>query len=133
MSTINGEEEADSQYAMQLANVSVLPMVLKAAIKLGVLEIIHRAGAGAMLSLSQIVSQIRSLHNPDACSILDRMLCLVSAYSILTCSTIQTNGKVIRVYGLAPISKYFIKNQDVVSVAPLLNLCHDKVILDSWY
>ncbi|TQE12802.1 hypothetical protein C1H46_001448 [Malus baccata] len=34
MSTVNGEEEADSQYAMQLANISVLPMVLKVAIEL---------------------------------------------------------------------------------------------------
>ncbi|RXH77963.1 hypothetical protein DVH24_039934 [Malus domestica] len=65
-------------------------MMLKAAIELG----------------------LQSIHNPDAPSILDRMLCLLSAYSVLTCSTIHANGKVIRVYGLAPISKYYIKNPD---------------------
>ncbi|KAM2879547.1 hypothetical protein FF1_015030 [Malus domestica] len=108
MSTINGEEEADSKYALQLANVSVLLMVLKAAIELGVLDIIHRAGAGALLSPSQIASQLQSLHNTNAPLVLDRMLRLLSAYSILTCSTIQANGKVIRVYGLEPVSKYFI-------------------------
>ncbi|KAM2879550.1 hypothetical protein FF1_015031 [Malus domestica] len=59
MSTINGEEEADSQYAMQLANISVLPMVLKAAIELGVLDIIHRDGAGALLSPSQITYHLK--------------------------------------------------------------------------
>ncbi|XP_070667902.1 caffeic acid 3-O-methyltransferase-like [Malus domestica] len=89
-------------------------MVLKAAIELGVLDIIHRAGAGALLSPSQIASQLRSLHNPNASSVLDRMLCLLSAYSILTCSTIQANGKVIRVYGLAPVSKYFMYQLDAV-------------------
>ncbi|KAM1739464.1 hypothetical protein ACFX11_015177 [Malus domestica] len=108
MSTINGEEEANSKYALQLANVSVLLMVLKAAIELGVLDIIHRAGAGALLSPSQIASQLQSLHNTNAPLVLDRMLRLLSAYSILTCSTIQANGKVIRVYGLEPVSKYFI-------------------------
>lgn len=101
--------------------------------QLGVLDIIHKAGTGALLSPSQIASQLRSLHNPEAPSVLDRMFRLLSAYSILTCSTIQANGKVIRAYGLAPVSKYFIKNQDGASLAPLLNLCHDKFILYSWY
>ncbi|KAM0982013.1 hypothetical protein ACFX13_015315 [Malus domestica] len=61
------------------------------------------------------------------------MLRLFSAYFVLTCSTIQANGNVIRICGFAPVSKYFIKNQGGVSLAPLLNLCHDKVILDNWY
>ncbi|CAN6718383.1 unnamed protein product [Malus baccata var. baccata] len=94
MSTINREKELDSQYAMQLASVS--------ALGLGVLDIIHRAGAGALFSPSQIASQLLTLHNLDATSVLDGMLRLLSAYSVLTCSTIQANGKVIRVYGLAP-------------------------------
>lgn len=68
ISTINGEEEAHSQYAMQLVSGSVLPMVLKAAIEFGVLDIIHRDCPGALLSPSQIASQLRSLHNPD-CSL----------------------------------------------------------------
>ncbi|RXH77964.1 hypothetical protein DVH24_039935 [Malus domestica] len=110
MSTINREKEVDSQYAMQLANVSALPMVLKAATGLGVLDIIHRAGAGALFSPSQIASQLLTLHNLDATSVLDGMLRLLSAYSVLTCSTIQANGKVIRVYGLAPVSKYHLKD-----------------------
>ncbi|TQE12805.1 hypothetical protein C1H46_001451 [Malus baccata] len=81
-------------------------MVLKAAIELGVLDIIHRAGAGALFSPSQIASQLLTLHNLDATSVLDGMLRLLSAYSVLTCSTIQANGKVIRVYGLAPVSNH---------------------------
>ncbi|KAM2879556.1 hypothetical protein FF1_015036 [Malus domestica] len=90
MSTINREKEVDSQYAMQLANVSALPMVLKAA--------------------TELASQLLTLHNLDATSVLDGMLRLLSAYSVLTCSTIQANWKVIRVYGLAPVSKYHLKD-----------------------
>ena len=47
----NGEDSL-SQYAMQLATASMLPMVLKAAIELGVLEILDRAGPRALLSTS---------------------------------------------------------------------------------
>ncbi|KAM2328552.1 hypothetical protein ACFXTH_015007 [Malus domestica] len=37
------------------------------------------------------------------------MLRLLSAYSVLTCSTIQANGNVIRICGFAPVSKYHLK------------------------
>lgn len=135
MSTTN-EENTHSQYAMQLITASLVPMVLKAAIELGVLDIIHRDGPGALLSPSQIASQLPSHNNPDAPSVLDRMLRLLSAHSILTCSvsTHQTDHvEVLRLYGLAPVAKYFIRDQHGASLATLLNFCQDKVNKDSWY
>ncbi|XP_004309514.1 PREDICTED: caffeic acid 3-O-methyltransferase-like [Fragaria vesca subsp. vesca] len=128
--------ESHSQYAMQLVSASLAPMVLKAAIELGVLEIIHRAGPGAQLSPSEIASQLHSNNNPDAPAVLDRMLRLLSAHSILTCS-VSTDEldhvKVLRLYGLAPVGKYFIRDEDGGSLATILNFCHDKVNTDSWY
>ncbi|CAL9030611.1 unnamed protein product [Prunus brigantina] len=131
----NEEEEIHSQYAMQLASASLVPMVLKAAIELGVFDILHRAGHGALLSATQIASQLPSNNNPGADLVLDRMLRLLSAYSVLACSVTshQTDGEALRLYGLSPVSKYFIKNQDGVSLAPLLYLCNDKVTIDSWF
>ncbi|KAM5571392.1 hypothetical protein ABKV19_011807 [Rosa sericea] len=67
--------DSHSQYAMQLVSASLVPMVLKAAIELGVL----------------------------------------------------------RLYGLAPVAKYFIRDQDGASLATLLNYCNDKVNTYSWY
>ena len=136
-STTNDEEDSVSQYAMQLASASVLPMVLKAAIELGVLEIINRAGPGALLSTSQIASELPIHSKEDTSSLLDGMLRLLASHSILTCSiaTNQHDGQVSRLYGLAPVSKYFIRNQDGNggSLAPVLALCQDKVEMNTWY
>ena len=43
-------DEEDCFYAMQLASSSVFPMVMQAAIELGLLDIIFGAGSGAYLS-----------------------------------------------------------------------------------
>ncbi|XP_050241760.1 caffeic acid 3-O-methyltransferase-like isoform X8 [Quercus robur] len=132
----NGEDSL-SQYAMQLATASVLPMVLKAAIELGVLEILDRAGPGALLSTSQIASQLPTHSNQDKSLLLDCMLKLLASHSILTCSiaTPQHDGQVSRLYGLAPVSKYFIKEKDEFggSLAPFLDLFQDKVTMNIWY
>ena len=46
------EEENRSEQAMQLASTSVLPMILKVVVELGVLEIMERVGSRALLSPS---------------------------------------------------------------------------------
>ncbi|XP_040365850.1 caffeic acid 3-O-methyltransferase isoform X1 [Rosa chinensis] len=127
--------DSHSQHAMQLVSASLVPMVLKAAIELGVLDIIHRAGPGALLSPSQIASQLPSQNNPGASLVLDRMLRLLSAHSVLTCSVSAhqvDHVEVLRLYGLAPVAKYFIRDQDGASLATLLNYCNDKVNTNSW-
>lgn len=127
------EEDKSSQYAMQPASASVLPMVLKAALELGVLDIIQRGGPGALhLSPSQIASELKA-HNPDTAALaLDRLLRLLSGYFVLTCSVShnQPDGKALRLYGLAPVSEYFVPNHEGASAAPLLFLMQDKVYMD---
>ncbi|PON83689.1 O-methyltransferase COMT-type [Trema orientale] len=125
------DEEANL-FAMQLASASVLPMVLKTAIELDLLEIIAKAGPGAYLSPSDIASQLPTT-NPDAPVMLDRILRLLASYSILTYSLRELpHGKVERLYGLASVSKYLIKNEDGVSIAPLCLMNQDKVLMESW-
>ncbi|PON37752.1 O-methyltransferase COMT-type [Parasponia andersonii] len=58
---------------------SVLPMVLKAAVELGLLEIIERAGPGALLTPAQIASELPT-QNPDCPLVLDRLLRLLSGF-----------------------------------------------------
>ncbi|KAH7543712.1 hypothetical protein JRO89_XS15G0004000 [Xanthoceras sorbifolium] len=96
------DEEANL-FAMQLTSASVLPMVLKSAIELDLLEIIAKAGPAAHLSPTEVASQLPTT-NPDAPIMLDRILRLLASYSILTCS-LRTlpDGKVERIYGLAPV------------------------------
>ncbi|OMO79911.1 hypothetical protein CCACVL1_13310 [Corchorus capsularis] len=132
MSSTDEEDKQAQQYAMQLVSSSVLPMALKAATVLGVLEIIHRAGSGALISPSQIASQLPNLTNPNAPLILDRILRLLASHSILTCSLVTDHGNVVRLYGLAPVAKYFIRNNDGASLSPMLEFSHDKAITDMW-
>ncbi|KAJ8760812.1 hypothetical protein K2173_021850 [Erythroxylum novogranatense] len=130
--TIVSDEEANL-FAMQLASASVLPMILKAALELDLLEIMAKAGPGAFLSPSEIASQLPT-NNPEAPVMLDRMLRLLASYSVLTYS-LKTlpDGKVERLYGLGPVSKFLTKNEEGVSIAPLCLMNQDKVLMESWY
>nr|AAD29842.1 catechol O-methyltransferase [Thalictrum tuberosum] len=127
------EEEEACLHAMQLASASVLPMVLKAAIELSVLEIIAKAGQGAYVAPTEIASQL-STSNSQAPIILDRILRLLASYKVLTCNlrTLEDGG-VERLYGLAPVCKFLVKNEDGVSIAPLVLMNQDKVLMESWY
>ncbi|KAI5022399.1 hypothetical protein ZWY2020_059129 [Hordeum vulgare] len=78
-------EEESCIYAMQLAYTVVLPMTLKNAIELGMLEILMGAG-GKMLSASEVAAQLPSTTtNPDAPAMVDRMLHLLASYKVVSC------------------------------------------------
>lgn len=116
-------------FAMELAGASSVPMVLKSALDLGVIETIAKAGPGAYLSPSEIASQIPSIKNPDAPSMLNRLLRLLASYNILTFQGSEPE----RQYGLSPYAKYFVNNQDGVSMISSFLMQHDKVLKDMWY
>nr|QSL78015.1 caffeic acid 3-O-methyltransferase cytoplasmic [Nigella sativa] len=126
-------EEENYLFAMHLVGASVLPMVMKVSIEMDLFEIIAKAGPGALLSPNTIASQL-SIKNPNAVSMLDRALRLLASFSVLTSSVVRDeNGVVERLYGLASVCKYFVKNEDGVSLSPLLQLVQSKVFMDSWY
>lgn len=125
------DEEANL-FAMQLTSASVLPMVLKSAIELDLLEIISKAGPGAQLSPTEVASHLPTT-NPDAPVMLDRILRLLASYSILNCS-LRTlpDGRLERLYGLAPVCKFLTRNEDGVSIADLGLMNQDKILMESW-
>ncbi|MCL7032543.1 hypothetical protein MKW94_016914 [Papaver nudicaule] len=130
-------EDNDDQLcilACQIANCSVFPMALKAALDLDLLESMAKAGPNAYISALEISSKLGT-QNPNASSMLDRLLRLLTSFSILKCSQVTTqDGKIQRLYGLASVCKYFTRDQDNgVSVAPLALMIPDKVFMDSWY
>ncbi|KAL9666481.1 hypothetical protein QQ045_000814 [Rhodiola kirilowii] len=127
------EEEEANKFAMQLTSFSVLPMILKSAIELDLLEIIAKAGPGAYLSAKEIASQLPAT-NPDAGMMLDRMLRFLACYSVVKCSVRNGGeGKVERVYGLAPVCKFLVKNEDGVAISALALMNQDTVLMESWY
>ncbi|KAF6137639.1 hypothetical protein GIB67_030531 [Kingdonia uniflora] len=127
------EDEEACLYAMQLTSLSVLPMVLKTALELDLLEIIAKSGSGAHISPSEIASKLPSNKNPEAPIMLDRMLRLLASYKVLTCimHTLE-DGHVERLYGLAPVCKFLVNNEDGVSLAAGVNT-QDIVLMKSWY
>ncbi|XP_059453505.1 caffeic acid 3-O-methyltransferase-like [Corylus avellana] len=123
------EDDDACLYAMHLSSSHVFAMVLKAAVELNLFEIIARvaaspATADAYLSTSEIASQLPT-KNPDAPSLLDRMLRLLASYSLLTCS-VRTgkDGSDERLYGLAPAGKFYVQNEDGYSLASMPLFSH---------
>ncbi|KAK6939889.1 Plant methyltransferase dimerization [Dillenia turbinata] len=132
--SVQADEEVEvGKLAVRLANAVVMPMVLKSALELGVIDIISSAPE-TYLSPSEISGRI-SAKNPDAPVLLDRMLALLASHGILKCELkAGEDGEPKRVYGASPICKFLTRKDDGSgSVAPLFLLHHDKVFLESWY
>ncbi|GAV79031.1 Methyltransf_2 domain-containing protein/Dimerisation domain-containing protein [Cephalotus follicularis] len=111
LSQVDDEDEAFA-YAMYLRTSATLVNVLNAALELGLLDIIARAGPGAQLSPSEVVSHLPT-NNPQATSLVDRMFRLLTCHSLLSC-TLKTleDGSVTRVYGLTLAGRVFTNRED---------------------
>ncbi|EXC13660.1 Caffeic acid 3-O-methyltransferase [Morus notabilis] len=129
------QEEHFFSYAMQLATSTVLSMSLQSAFELGVFDIIAKAGEGAKLSSVEIAAHLPTT-NPEAPIMLDRILRLLASHSVLNCSLDGDNGDIGSnfqwLYSLSPVSKYFVTNEDGVSLGPFVALVQDKVSFESW-
>lgn len=134
------QEDEKYSYATQLVFSSIMSMSLQSAIQLGVFEIIAKAGDGAKLSASEIAAKMPTT-NPDSSAMVDRILRMLASYSVIDCSVAAGNGindrndnepNFQRLYSLNPVTKYFVPNEDGVSLGPLMLLIQDKVFLDSW-
>ncbi|KAK4391102.1 Caffeic acid 3-O-methyltransferase [Sesamum angolense] len=113
----HGEDEEAGALALAACVSHIFPMALDAAIQLDLFEIIARAGVGALLSPSDIVSQL-STSNEGAGAVLDSLLRLLATHSLLTCSVSRLeNGGTERRYGLAPAGKFFVGDENGVSFA----------------
>ncbi|KAI3732269.1 hypothetical protein L1987_63473 [Smallanthus sonchifolius] len=132
--SVESNQDESFLFAMQLATASVLPMVLKTAIELDLLETIAKAGPDGVLSASELVAQLPKVNNPEAPVMVDRICSLLASHSVLTCTIKETaDGCVERFYGSAPVCKFLTKNDGGVSLAPLLLMNQDKILMESWY
>jgi caffeic acid 3-O-methyltransferase len=133
-SNINEIDDDACLYALMLSISHVFPMALNAAIELNVFDIIaSRANGDGYMSPSEIASQLPT-KNPDAPSLLDRMLRLLASHSLLT-SSIRTceDGRVERLYGLSPAGKFYAQNEDGGYVGSLALLTFHRKVAKVWY
>ncbi|KAL8145981.1 bergaptol O-methyltransferase [Apium graveolens] len=131
--TSPSQDEEACLLAIQLATSTVLPMILKSAIELDLLNTITKAGPGNYLSPSDLASKL-SMSNPDAPVMLDRILKVLATYKVLDCKPSElSNGHVEWLYCWTPVCKFLSNNEDGASIAPLLLVHQDKVPMKSWY
>ncbi|KAL5069593.1 hypothetical protein RYX36_020486 [Vicia faba] len=112
-SNVSSEDSACLS-AMVLTTNLVYPAVLNAAVHLNLFEIISNATPpGAFISPSQIASHLpSSTQHSDLSNRLDRMLRLLTSYSLLTSSTRTAhNGSTEIVYGLSSVGKYLVPDE----------------------
>ncbi|KAJ9167141.1 hypothetical protein P3X46_021812 [Hevea brasiliensis] len=127
------EEEEACLNAMLFCSSHIFPMVFRAAIELDLFAIIAKAGPGAYLSASEIACHLPT-HNPEAPSMLDRMLRLFASHSLLSHSLRPLqDGRVERLYGLTAACKFFLPNsEEQGTLAPLSALSHHRIAVDVW-
>lgn len=80
--------------ARRLSNAAAFPMVLKAALELGIIDTIATAGDCLWLSPFEIALRLPTKpSNPEAPELLDRMLRLLASHSILKCRAVVIEEK----------------------------------------
>ncbi|CAN6459825.1 unnamed protein product [Victoria cruziana] len=138
MSTGDASDEQACLSAWLFTNGVTLSMAFKAAIELGILEVMAKASEGegsTLLTPEEIAAQLKA-KNPDAPAMLERLLRLLASQSILTCSTtINTDADQNtnqRRYGLGDISRFFLIDEDGGSFLPFFLLARQKVYMESW-
>ncbi|XP_010543253.1 PREDICTED: indole glucosinolate O-methyltransferase 3-like [Tarenaya hassleriana] len=137
--TAGDEENEVVLLAVRIANAAAFPMVLKAALELGLFDILHSTAEGSFLTPAEIACRLPTRpRNPDAPTLLDRMLRLLASYDIVACRTVHARdkdmvGEVQRVYGSKPICRFFLtSNQELGSLASQVLVHHDQVFLSTW-
>ncbi|KAK3414481.1 hypothetical protein EUGRSUZ_H00347 [Eucalyptus grandis] len=127
--TISHEDE-DILKAFEIPSMVFVPMVLKGALELGILELLAKCG---QLSPLDIAARL-PIDNPATPDMINRLLRLLASYSILSCTLVEDKGgpPPQRLYGLGPRSKFFLDNNGA-SAAPTHVLGQDKTLLESWH
>jgi hypothetical protein len=147
-----GEQDAAAarHAAMRLATMMVVPAALKAAIELGVFEILAKARGAAPRAKSLTAKEIASqVIQPDSDGLsvindryLERILRLLASENVVSESAVavasgnsscSTSG-MERCYALQPAGTYFVRSdEDAASLAPLLVQLQDRDFLEPWH
>uniref|UniRef100_A0A7N0TQ84 Uncharacterized protein n=1 Tax=Kalanchoe fedtschenkoi TaxID=63787 RepID=A0A7N0TQ84_KALFE len=125
---LSAEDEA-LVYASSMAAMQGFVIFMNAAIELNLFDII--SNSTRPLSALEIASHLPKQNPEKTPFLLDRMLRLFTAFSLLDCTTEQSGGKKpltgggsdqeqLRLYALSQAGKYFVKNRSEGSVAPLV-------------
>jgi caffeic acid 3-O-methyltransferase len=149
---IVGEQDAAAarHAAMKLATTMAVPAALKAAIELGVFEILAKARGTAPRAKSLTAKEIASqVIQPDSDGLsvindryLERILRLLASENVVSESAVVvasgnsscSTSNMERCYALQPVGTYFVRSdEDAASLAPLLVQLQDRDFLEPWH
>lgn len=127
----NKEEELLRVTQMMCA--TILPMVIVTAIELDLFEIMVKViDESGQFTSSDIVSHLHT-QNSQTLTIVERILRYLASKSIFTTKVfIDENGVTKKLYGMTPICKYFVRNEEEVSFVDFFLFQNDKVVMESW-
>ncbi|CAM6077744.1 unnamed protein product [Sphagnum tenellum] len=124
---VDEQDAAARHAAMRLATIMAVPAALKAAIELGVFEILAKAsGAGKSLTAKEIVSQVLPPHSGLSVinyAYLERILRLLASENVVRESAVtvpsgNSNSSTERcLYALQPVGTYFVRSDFIGALA----------------
>lgn len=120
-----GDEE-NLAYALELVQSLALPMVLHTAMQLDIFEIMAKSGES--LTAAEIAAKLPT-ENPQAPAMLERILRVLASYNVVTS---DAEGE-RRVYGITPVARFYVRNEDGVSLRPLMDLLNGRLFVESWF
>ncbi|KAI5061839.1 hypothetical protein GOP47_0022378 [Adiantum capillus-veneris] len=139
MGSSAGSDESAFSRVMEVAMLGVLPMALKAAMELKVMDILAQhadeEGAGGVdggsyLTATQIAARVEGRTAPpeEAASALDRILRVLASHGLL--ASMSSSGSTS--YGLTPSSRLLLQT-GLNSLAPFVLLVQDPVYWQAYY
>uniref|UniRef100_A0A0E0KMS6 O-methyltransferase domain-containing protein n=1 Tax=Oryza punctata TaxID=4537 RepID=A0A0E0KMS6_ORYPU len=130
------DEEAACLQAFELMCAFTVPMTLKAAIELGLIDALTAAAGGRALTADELAAQLPAADKAEAASSVDRMLRLLASFNVVKCSTEAGPGgePLQRRYSPAPVCRWFTGggNSHHGSLAPSFLFGVDEDYLCTW-
>lgn len=124
-------------HALELLGSFVLPMTLKAAIELGLVDTLVAAAGGRAVTAEELaagLSPASGRKTGPAAAAVDRMLRFLASHNVVRCSTdVGADGKALRRYAAEPVCEWLTAgNGGKGSMAAVGLMTLDKVFMESW-
>ncbi|CAL5033627.1 unnamed protein product [Urochloa decumbens] len=125
-------DETSCLHALELISAFAISMTVKAAIELGLIDVLSTA-AGRAMTADELSTQLPATDKAEAAASVDRLLRFLASYNVVKCSAeTGPNGEALRRYTAAPVCRWLASNSSEGSLAPLAMFAVDEDYLPTW-
>ncbi|CAL5033630.1 unnamed protein product [Urochloa decumbens] len=119
-------DETSCLHALELISAFAISMTVKAAIELGLIDVLSTAASRAMTA-DELSAQLPAADKAEAAASVDRLLRFLASYNVVKCSAeTGPNGEALRRYTAAPVCRWLASNSSEGSLAPLAMFAVDE-------